>query len=113
MKIIGVAGADTFLVQMTEHEIANICGFNSTYDDDYRKLRASVTPRGVRNEMLPLGAVLQVRQLWEWRNKMNYTGKQAMNSAAFLRSLADLIVGAVPAMIIPPPEPEAPEKTDG
>jgi hypothetical protein len=106
MKIIGKTGT-SFLAEITEGEIAACCGFQNTYGEEWKAfLRAHGKSDYNRGHILDVGCEFHPKQISEWHYNLGYKHKQAQESAAFLRSLADMITHLPEAFTVPPTEAE-------
>lgn len=106
MKIIGKAERDTFLVEMSEGEIARAAGFASAYGDDWWK---QIGAREIK-----VGTVIDCNAAYTYHYRVMQAQKEAGSAANTLRALADLIGGALPDVVLPPVEPpKADPKPEG
>lgn len=112
MKIIGKTGS-SFIVDMTEAEIAACCGIQNTYGDEWK---AFVLNHGKGNHhsgyTLDVGCEFHPKQISEWHYNLGYKHKQARESAGLLRSLADMIEHLPEAFTVPPTEAEIKAKVE-
>lgn len=105
MKILASTNSvhnNTFIVEMTAHEIALAAGFTGTYDNEWQACN-----RGKR-EPIP-GTEIKVSTAYDYHHRVRQHQGSAASAANTLRALADLIGGALPDVVIPPVE----EKTEG
>jgi len=96
MKIIASTG-NGYIVEMTGGEIAAAAGFSGTYDSGWEALN-----KGKRDPVV--GTEIKVAAAYSYHNKVLQHQKEAASAANTLRALADLIGGALPDVVIPPPE---------
>jgi hypothetical protein len=106
VKIIGKT-ANSFLVEITEVEIAACCGFPNTYGHEWEAfLKRHGKSDYNRGFKLDVGCEFHPKQISDWHYNLGYKYKQAQESAAFLRSLADMITHLPEAFTVPPTEAE-------
>jgi hypothetical protein len=107
MKIIGQTGSG-YIAEVTEDEIAVALGFRSTYDDAYRAWAAKIKLGG---RELPVGTVVQVKEISAFWQGIQYKEVEAQKAAGTLRALADLITTNMPSgIVLPAPPKELPRE---
>lgn len=106
MKIIGKT-ENSFLVEITEEEIAACCGFRSTYGDEWE---AFVKKHGkldsYRNAKLDVGCEFHPKQISDWHYNVQYKRRQVEEAAGFLTALAEMMRHPPDAFTIPPSDAE-------
>lgn len=105
MKVIASTGG-TFLVEMTDTEIARAAGYPSSYDDKFVRVTNRYSPR----DPLAIGTEIKVAAAYDYHSRVAQHQDAARKSAGTLRALADLLDGSMPDVVIPPaieePKPE-------
>lgn len=102
MKIIAQIAGGTFLAEVTETEVANMVGIDSTYGEEWKSL-ISRCGGNYHQPRLQVGMTFQANQISEWHRNLQYKQKQAKENAGLLRSLADMIEHACPETFLMPP----------
>lgn len=105
MKIIGKTGK-SFLVEITEVEIAACCGFQNTHDDDWKGFVRKHGAYTNYDYRLDVGCEFHPKQISDWHYNINYKMKQVVEAAGFLTSLAEMMKHPPNAFTIPPTEAE-------
>lgn len=107
MKIIGKAGDDHYLVQISEEEIAISMGFRGVHDDAYKAAK----PKPGYNDGggLKIGTTVNVKAKADAVNSLAWKERTALEGADALEALAKLLRGAMPSRFFTPPEPAAEE----
>jgi len=107
MKIIAKTGS-AFLVEITEAEIAACCGYQHTYTDDWKSFLRSHGKQRTYNGSygLEVGCEFHPKAISDWHHNMAYKMKQVVESAGFLKSLAEMMEHPPKAFTIPPTEAE-------
>ncbi|THK33985.1 hypothetical protein EHS39_32940 [Ensifer sp. MPMI2T] len=98
MKIIGQAGRDSYLVQMSTDEIVKAAGYSSPYNDAWEKANG-------RREPI-VGTEIGVNAAYSYHERVQSHQEAAAKSARTLRALADMIDGALPEVVIPLVDPD-------
>ncbi|MCM0751580.1 hypothetical protein DEA98_10450 [Brucella pseudogrignonensis] len=94
MKIIAQTGK-AYLVEMTADEIAMAAGFSSTYNDEWAK------KNGGRRDPV-IGSELNVNAAYRFHSRISEAQEKCVQSAGFLRGLADMIERSLPDVITQP-----------
>ncbi|KAB2699387.1 hypothetical protein F9K79_09850 [Ochrobactrum sp. Kaboul] len=94
MKIIAQTGK-AYLVEMTADEIAMAAGFSSTYNDEWAK------KNGGRRDPV-IGSELNVKAAYRFHSRISEAQEKCVQSAGFLRGLADMIERSLPDVITQP-----------
>ncbi len=112
MKIIGTTARGyntTYLVEITEEEIARCMGFSGTSDAEYK----SASSQTKREGLFPSGAEIGVGRKVDMVNTIAWKERTALEGAEALESLAKLLRGSMPSnFFTPPPEPEPEPQKD-
>lgn len=96
MKIIASAGRERFVVEMSADEIIKAAGYSSSFDEAWMKANAG---RDIK-----VGTEIKVDAAYHFHARVSAHHTEAEKSARTLRALADMIDGALPDVVIPPPE---------
>lgn len=97
MKIIANSGghSPSYIVEVSEGDLAMMAGFGGSYDDQWRKLRD-------RTGVLPAGTKIPFRANMERIQSLASHEAKAKDAADTLRALAGLLDKALPAVSLPP-----------
>lgn len=104
MKIIGKAG-ERYLVEISEAELANACGFSYAHEVGFRQLRSGGV---VGRSDFAIGTEVQLAANFRFIQGLRQREGECANAAATLRALADLITRSVPTAVLDPGEPPNP-----
>lgn len=94
MKIIAQTDR-AYLVEMTDDEIVRAAGFSSTYNDEWAK------QNGGRRDPV-IGSELNVNAAYMFHSRISGAQEKCVQSAGFLRGLADMIERSPPDVITQP-----------
>lgn len=97
MKIIANSGgrSPSYIVEVSEDELAVMAGYRGAYDDNMRQLRD-------RNGIIPSGSVIPFKANMERIWSLAIHESKAQDAADTLRALAGLLDKALPAVSLPP-----------
>ncbi len=103
MKIIAKTDGG-YLVETTEHELAQACGFRWDTDKDWRQHTASARNRNEHNQPLAIGGEIQVIPANGYLQQLRDKEATVRVAGKTLRELSELMLGALPTAVIPPAE---------
>lgn len=101
MKIVGRTD-DGYMVTVTERELANIAGFFSESDTEWK-----IRTENMRNRTghLSTGTTLPVGENYSYLRNLRIKETEARTGATVLRKLAEMIEHGLPSVLIPPTDP--------
>ena len=108
MKVVGYVTGTTYLVEVSESELANIAGY-VTYEAGWTDFKKSNRADRSRDDILKIGSVIRVGPAWQYLTSLRSSLESSKKIGGALRTLATLIETTV-ATLEPPP---AEETADG
>ncbi len=100
MKIIGQT-KDGYIVEMDEAEIANACGYGSSYDAEFKQQTSSTRSGYNSDHRIRVGTELQVAKVNTVMGRIVAGQGEVQKASDSMRALANLIDQTL-AHIIPP-----------
>lgn len=108
MKVIAKVNGSTYLVEVTEDELAISAGFTNAYADGWKRH----TSYAAENRGL-VGFEVKPKVLASFHQTVEANEKKAKDCALMLHALAELITHSLPTVVITPKAEAAPAAAVG
>lgn len=99
MRIIGLTGHKGYILSATHEELLRAAGYRHSWD-----AKGEVAGLDSHRDAFAIGTDIKVSLTLEYLHDLRSKEADVAKAETLLRALADMLHGALPTTIVPPPE---------